>query len=688
MNRPVRRLLLTAPTGTGFLSSRSSQIRRFETWPGQRYDEDFLRPFRKSGHNFMRCGVVERIVTNLDTLSAVQKRKIPQGYLSGFAEDVVGQSHLRWLMQKDALRQDALLAVPDGAGIIQCRRLAMAYAELVQRPVDLLTITSHTTVHDVLHRRVFVEEGNAKDSNSLRYRGYVWEDQAAVQAALGGHILILDGLHRAERNVMSALNSLLANRELCLEDGRTLICRELYLTLKEEGRVRGNLNVVPISDNFRVIALWSRKFDRLDPETRSRFQICRVDMPPSGLVYEKLLWSHDGDVDPKGKKAEEKKKDLISVSIPIPDESRDFEIPDISREKSAEQLSLIASVLTDTTVIKNDGFFFPLTSLSAIHRIRTHFPQTPLAEILYRAFPYASPEARLRKLLDRWPMAVLTRKWVQYVLEDLRLAEGANDSIPELTGNAYTFQFVEAIPGDPYNVYVYWSQRKQFNKQGIFASMFKDYSLGDVRVKVASGGLLLKKTPPSSYITTEVPNELFTAMFQEHFAGRDILLIAPQGEEKSIIQLANHFCSLTGYEALVFPLHEEITPMGLLQQKPTASSPTEIAESPLLKAACSGQVCILDGIEKVSAEVMATLQGFLTDRQIVFPDGLKYILSQTDGDLGHKVQRIHPSFRVIAIATIPALGVEDDDNPSPPTWLSEEVVSMFATVPLPAPRQD
>lgn len=75
-------------------------------------------------------------------------------------------------------------------------------------------------------------------------------------------------------------------------------------------------------------------------------------------------------------------------------------------------------------MIKKNGYFFsPLTSLPAIYRIRTPFPQTPVAEQLYRAFPYAAPEPRLRKVLDHCPNAVSTRKWVQYVLEDLGLAE-------------------------------------------------------------------------------------------------------------------------------------------------------------------------------------------------------------------------------------------------------------------------
>lgn len=40
-----------------------------------------------------------------------------------------------------------------------------------------------------------------------------------VEAALRGRLLILEGLQKAERNVLPLLNNLLENREMALEDG-------------------------------------------------------------------------------------------------------------------------------------------------------------------------------------------------------------------------------------------------------------------------------------------------------------------------------------------------------------------------------------------------------------------------------------------------------------------------------------
>lgn len=58
-----------------------------------------------------------------------------------------------------------------------------------------------------------------------------WEcvfPQCAVRAATQGRVLILDGLEKAERNVLPVLNNLLENREMQLEDGRFLMSANRY----------------------------------------------------------------------------------------------------------------------------------------------------------------------------------------------------------------------------------------------------------------------------------------------------------------------------------------------------------------------------------------------------------------------------------------------------------------------------
>ncbi len=91
------------------------------------------------------------------------------------------------------------------------RRLAFRFAEILQREVEYLPITRDTSESDLKQRR------------ELRGGGVVFVDQAPVRAALHGRLLIIDGIERAERNVLPTINNLLENREMNLEDGRTLV---------------------------------------------------------------------------------------------------------------------------------------------------------------------------------------------------------------------------------------------------------------------------------------------------------------------------------------------------------------------------------------------------------------------------------------------------------------------------------
>jgi len=49
-----------------------------------------------------------------------------------------------------------------------------------------------------------------------------------VKAALEGRVLVLEGIEKAERNVLPVLNNLLENREMQLDDGRFLMAADRY----------------------------------------------------------------------------------------------------------------------------------------------------------------------------------------------------------------------------------------------------------------------------------------------------------------------------------------------------------------------------------------------------------------------------------------------------------------------------
>lgn len=76
------------------------------------------------------------------------------------------------------------------------------FQELTQREVEYVSLSRDTTESDLKQRRE-IQDGTA-----------FYVDQAAVRAALEGRVLILDGIEKAERNVLPVLNNLLENRSV------------------------------------------------------------------------------------------------------------------------------------------------------------------------------------------------------------------------------------------------------------------------------------------------------------------------------------------------------------------------------------------------------------------------------------------------------------------------------------------
>ncbi|KAF5289201.1 hypothetical protein FQR65_LT00087 [Abscondita terminalis] len=187
---------------------------------------------------------------------------VPRNYYTG-NETQSTLHYLRWMMQKDLLGQDIFLIGPPGP---RRRTLAMQYLELTNRELEYVALSRDTTESDLKQRREIVN-GSA-----------TYFDQSAVRAAVNGRILVIEGIEKAERNVLPVLNNLLENREMHLEDGRMLIPASRYDKLmkiypKEE---LDQWKLVRVDEDFRVIALGlpvpRYVGNPLDPPLRSRFQ--------------------------------------------------------------------------------------------------------------------------------------------------------------------------------------------------------------------------------------------------------------------------------------------------------------------------------------------------------------------------------------------------------------------------------
>lgn len=204
---------------------------------------------------------------SINTKKAKHEELVPVKFLDSTQKQSVLQ-HLRWMMQKDALGQDIFLIGPPGA---YRRRVAFQYLELTRREVEYVALTRDTTETDLKQRRE-IQQGAS-----------LCIDQAAVKAATEGRILVLEGVEKAERNVLPVLNNLLENREMQLDDGRFLVSPARYdkLLASYSKETLDSWKLVRVSEDFRVFALGVPvppfRGNPLDPPFRSRFQVRKLE---------------------------------------------------------------------------------------------------------------------------------------------------------------------------------------------------------------------------------------------------------------------------------------------------------------------------------------------------------------------------------------------------------------------------
>eukprot|EP00434_Breviolum_minutum_P034880 symbB.v1.2.030877.t1/scaffold3524.1/size54796/2 len=157
-------------------------------------------------------------------------------------------------LRKCYLHQDMFLLGAPGSHL---RQAVLRFAQQTGREVEYIGITRDTTEADLKQRREIVDGQ------------LVFHNAPSVEAALKGRLLILEGLQKAERNVLPLLNNLLENREMSLEDGR-LDCKT-WMTRR----------LLPVSPNFLVVAIGlpvpPYHGTALDPPLRSRFAAKRLE---------------------------------------------------------------------------------------------------------------------------------------------------------------------------------------------------------------------------------------------------------------------------------------------------------------------------------------------------------------------------------------------------------------------------
>ncbi|XP_075447188.1 von Willebrand factor A domain-containing protein 8 isoform X2 [Ascaphus truei] len=509
-------------------------------------------------------------------------------------------------MQKDLLGQDIFLIGPPGP---LRRSIAMQYLELTKREVEYIALSRDTTEADLKQRR------------EIRAGTAFYIDQCAVRAATEGRILVLEGLEKAERNVLPVLNNLLENREMQLEDGRFLMSAERYDKLLQE-HSRNELDawkIVRVSEDFRVIALGlpvpKYSGNPLDPPLRSRFQARDIYYLPF----------------------KDQLQILYSVGSNVP----------------AERISQLLSFATTLCSLESSTLGlpdFPADNLPAAIGILDVFPMMSSQSIIQRLYPYnilLGKEGRtaVEDALKRFELTSSGRSSVPLRIQKVGAAHKAN------TNNVLAAVTIQV--GDK--------------------ESFIEVQAGTRPLNLHSG------SPP--FIKTKSHELLLAEMMQSHMV-KDMCLIGGKGCGKTVI--VKEFAEMLGYEVEPVMLYQDMTARDLLQQRYTLpNGDTAWRRSPLVTAALDGKLVILDGIHRVNPGTLAILQRLIHDRELTLYDGsrllredryqyLKAELQLSDEKLQQRsIFPIHPSFRIIALAEPPVIGGNTKQ------WMSAELLTMF-----------
>ncbi|RNF05748.1 putative heat shock protein HslVU, ATPase subunit HslU [Trypanosoma rangeli] len=707
-------------------------------------------------------------------------------------QDPTTLSYLRWMCQKEQLRQDMCLVGEPGPAL---RWLVQMYSYLVRREVQYLSLNRDTTESDLGQRR------------EIRNGTLVYNDQCVVVAAREGQLLLLEGLEKVERNVLPVINNLLENREMHLENGMMLIHPERYdrllqelLTAKrgryEHGGSEGHgrdadgamrhaaaqeelrrMGFIRVSENFRVVGLTvpvpPYEGNPLDPPLRSRFQCLYVDIPLPGLA------ATQGGVTAatavrggRGADATESLLKLRAIIDEVNTNTKDFIV-------GGKQASGSRGKTSNNPQINNGGGgggggggaamahcglqTIGSYELAMLSRQLQLFPDIPVGELLPRAFPwmlYAQQTAtagaahieeatRRRREYER----VLAACHIGAPLYEYR--HGSTDANRDNFGTVdecatscrpsrdfsltrekgkmrqikrgdMTFRHrrsncsgsersteVDRSPEEFNDVLQVENIRVvEYSRNTVVgdACIACSNDGGTYRLPIYMGGsavpatqeeaakgiVVAERCPTPRSVFTPAHYHVLQSMLQLHIAGQHILLLGPNGCGKTTI--LREFANLVGYRTETMYLYADMTNKDLFQRRTTDSSAGDTLweNSPLVEAALSGHIAVLDGIDKLPSGMLSSLQQLLVDGSMSLYDGtllrsqreyeiLKRELMATDEEMrARQIFSVHPSFRVVATARYKA-SAGSCGKVSQGSWrVTHEVTSLFGVVIIPA----
>ncbi|XP_065077399.1 von Willebrand factor A domain-containing protein 8 [Ochlerotatus camptorhynchus] len=125
--------------------------------------------------------------------------------------------------------------------------LANELCRLLNQQAETMVLYQDMTARDLIQKRTTKLNGDT-----------IWQDSPLLLAALSGHVIALDGIHRLHHSTLAILHRLVHDREMQLYDGRRLMRHDRYDRLLEAGLMKDDLTArgfLRIDPAFRIIAM-------------------------------------------------------------------------------------------------------------------------------------------------------------------------------------------------------------------------------------------------------------------------------------------------------------------------------------------------------------------------------------------------------------------------------------------------
>ena len=185
----------------------------------------------------------------------------------------------------------------------------------------------------------------------------------------------------------------------------------------------------------------------------------------------------------------------------------------------------------------------------------------------------------------------------------------------------------------------------------------------DIKCRVENGQLMIGNTKASVFNPEsrgKVPETLFydtpqnlslmEAMLQDFLLGEHMLLVGNQGTGKN--KLVDRMLNLLNKPREYIQLNRDTTVQTLTLQPTVREGVIVYDDSPLVQAAKSGNILVVDEADKAPTNVTCILKSLVESGEMILSDGRR-IVATNSSETGDNIIHLHPDFRMIVLANRP-----------------------------------